>query len=60
MFMVFSTIPPHRLSYFTIVVIEEIRLVSLLLLLLKVVSNTFAIFELGCLRLRGRAIFLVY
>ena len=59
MIMVLSTIPPHRLSYFTIVVIEGIRLVSLLLL--KVVSNTFAIlFELGCLRLRGRAIFLGY
>ena len=58
MFMVFSTIPPHRLCYFTIVVIEEIRLLSLLLL--KVVSNTFAVFELGCLRLRGRAIFLGY
>jgi hypothetical protein len=50
--MVFSTIPPHqlRLSYkFTIVFIEEICLVSLLLL--TVVSNTFAKFELGCLRL---------
>ena len=58
MFMVFSTIQPHQLSYFTIVVMEEIRLVSLLLL--KVVSNTFAVFEFGCLRLKGRAIFLGY
>ena len=48
--MVFRSIPPHqlRLSYkFNIVFIEEIRLVSLLLL--TVVSSTFAKFELGCL-----------
>jgi hypothetical protein len=45
-------------NIFMFIIIEEIRLVSLLLL--TVVSNTFAKFELGCLRLDQRVVIFLW
>ena len=45
-------------NIFMFIITEEIRLVSLLLLI--VVSNTFAKFELGCLRLVQRVVIFLW